>query len=52
METITNGKKETIRSETWINITINPEEIKQSPTDTLEFVPRLKIENTLVSDNL
>ena len=32
METITNGKKrKQFRSETWINITINPEEIEQSP---------------------
>ena len=34
-ETIINGKRKekNIRSETWIKITINPEEIKQSPTD-------------------
>ena len=38
MEIITNKKKRgktSDRSETWINITINPEEIEQSPTDTL-----------------
>lgn len=36
METITNGKKrKQFRSETWINITINPEEIEQSPNDTI-----------------
>ena len=36
METIANRKKrKKFRSETWINITINPEEIEQSPTDTL-----------------
>ena len=43
VETITNGKKKKqFRSEKWINITINPEEIEQSPTDTLDFVPRLR----------
>ena len=36
MDTITNGiKGKQFRSETWINLTINPEEIEQSPTDTL-----------------
>ena len=36
METITDRKKsKQFRSETSINITINPEEIQQSPTDTL-----------------
>ena len=28
-------KRKQFRSETWINITINPEEIEQSPTDKL-----------------